>query len=250
MLSIKMFSMKNDYIIRKMKHVFSLLLLLFLLTNCAFSKRKSQKYFEKALMDTPYDAIIIPGVPHNGVSWSPTMNIRVSWAHFLFKKGITNNIIYSGGAVYTKYSEAKVMAEYGKAQGIPALNIFLDTNAEHSVENVYFSYLLAKERGFTKIALATDPFQAKSLHKMIKKHALPIDILPILFDTLRLIDRPEPKIFPEIAIEKTFVSIKERESFFTRFKGTLGKQIVWFEEDVPNKRKIRKYKRQGRLITK
>ena len=92
-----------------MRHIFYMLLLLFLFTNCAFSKRKSQKYFDKALLAAPYDAIIIPGVPHDGVSWSPTMNIRVSCANFLFKKGIANNIIFSGGAVYTKYSEAKIL---------------------------------------------------------------------------------------------------------------------------------------------
>ncbi len=233
-----------------MRHLFYMLLLLFLLTNCAFSKRKSQKYFDKALIDAPYDAIIIPGVPHDGVSWSPTMNIRISWANFLFKKGIANNIIFSGGAVYTKFSEAKIMAEYGKALGVPLSSIFLDTNAEHSTENVYYSYLIAKKQGFTRIALATDPFQAKSLQMMIKKHNLPIDILPILFDTLRTIDRPEPTIFPEIAIENSFVSITERESFFTRVKGTMGKQIIWFEEDLPNDRKVRKYRRKGRLITK
>ena len=233
-----------------MRHLFYMLLLLFLLTNCAFSKRKSQKYFDKALIDAPYDAIIIPGVPHDGVSWSPTMNIRISWANFLFKKGIANNIIFSGGAVYTKFSEAKIMAEYGKALGVPMSSIFLDTNAEHSTENVYYSYLIAKKQGFTRIALATDPFQAKSLQMMIKKHNLPIDILPILFDTLRTIDRPEPTIFPEIAIENSFVSITERESFFTRVKGTMGKQIIWFEEDLPNDRKVRKYKRKGRVIAK
>jgi hypothetical protein len=178
------------------------------------------------------------------------MNIRVSWENFLFKNGIANNIIFSGGAVYTKYSEAKIMAEYGKALGIPETAIFLDTNEEHSTENVYYSCLIAKKQGFTRIALASDPFQAKSLEMMIKKHNLPIDILPILFDTLRTIDRPEPKRYPEIAIENSFVSITERESFFTRVKGTMGKQIVCLEEDLPNDRKVRKYKRKGRGITK
>lgn len=233
-----------------MKRILNLLILIVFLSGCAFSKKKSQKLFNKATVNAPYDAIIIPGVPHNGVSWSPTMNIRLSWAKFLYQKGIANNIIYSGGAVYTKFSEAKIMAEYGKAQGIPDSNIFLDTNAEHSSENVYYSYLIAKEQGFKKIALATDPFQAKSMKLMIKKHDLPIDMIPILFDTIRTIDRPEPKISPEIAIEEPFVSITERESFFKRARGTLGKHIMWHEEDLPNKRTIKKYKRKGRLIEK
>lgn len=233
-----------------MKFTVLLLSLSLLLSACSFSAKKSQAYFDKAVAKAPYDVIIVPGVPYDGVAWSPTMNIRVSWANYLYKQGMTKNIIYSGGAVYTKYTEAKIMAAYGRALGIPAARIFLDTNAEHSSENVYYSYLVAKEQGFTKIALATDPFQAKSLRGMITKLALPIDLIPVLFDTLRTIDRPEPTILPERTIKVPFVSIKERESFFTRFKGTMGKQIMWHMEDLPNERKVRKFRRQGRLIEK
>jgi uncharacterized SAM-binding protein YcdF (DUF218 family) len=233
-----------------MKYFIYFFLFSFCITSCAFSKKKSQAYFDLAKANGPYDAIIIPGVPHDGISWSPTMNIRVSWADFLYRNGMTKNIVYSGGAVYTKYSEAKIMAEYGKGLGIPASNIFLDTNAEHSTENVYYSYLVAKKQGFKKIALATDPFQAKSLKGMISKLSLPIDIIPILFDTLRTIDKPEPIISANLAIEDPFISITERESFFTRIKGTMGKQIIWYEEDLPNARTVKKFKRKGRLIEK
>jgi len=232
----------------KLSSPISVFLLLFLFLNaCAFSSKHTLQLYKQAKENGPYDAIIVPGVPHDGIAWSPTMNIRVSWANFLYKNGVTNSIIYSGGAVYTPYTEAKIMSEYGKAQGIPASAIFLDTNAEHSSENVYFSYLIAKQKGFKKIALATDPFQSKTLAGMIKKLELPIDLIPINFDTLRTIDRPEPSINPQLTVSESFVSIKERESFFTRFKGTLGKQIMFHEEDLP-KNKVRKYKRQGRVI--
>ncbi|MDX2360583.1 MAG: YdcF family protein [Crocinitomicaceae bacterium] len=231
-----------------MKFILSLLVLSAILSSCAFSKKKSQTYFDAAQTNAPYDVIIVPGVPHDGVSWSPTMNIRVSWSDYLYKNGMTNNIIYSGGAVYTKYSEAKIMAEYGRSLGIPASNIFLDTNAEHSSENVYYSYLIAKKLGFKKIALATDPFQAKSLKGMIKKLGLPIDLLPVLFDTIQTMDRTEPIITPEITIEDPFISIKDRESFFTRFKGTMGKQIMWYEEDLPDERTVQKFRKKGRLM--
>lgn len=223
------------------------LVLLLLLNACAFSSKRTLQLYEQAKEKGPYDAIIVPGVPHDGVAWSPTMNIRVSWANFLYKNGITSSIIYSGGAVYTQFTEAKIMGEYGKAQGIPASAIYLDTNAEHSSENVYYSYLIAKQQGFKKIALATDPFQSKTLAGMIKKLELPIDLIPINFDTLRSMNRPEPSINPQVTVSTSFVSIKERESFFTRFKGTMGKQIMFHEEDLP-KKKLRKYKRQGRVI--
>jgi hypothetical protein len=230
-------------------NILSISLGLLILSSCAYSSKQTVKYFDVAKESAPYDVIIVPGVPHDGNSWSPTMNIRVSWANYLYQEGLAKNIIYSGGAVYTEYTEAKIMAEYGKALGIPASSIFVDTNAEHSSENIYYSYLIAKEMGFKKIALATDPFQSKSLSGMIKKLELPIDLIPIIFDTIRTINRPEPVINPAVALSDSFVSIKDRESFFTRIKGTMGKQIMFNEEDLPPKR-LKKYKRQGRVKVK
>lgn len=52
------------------------------------------------------------------------------------------------------------MGLYAQQLGIPAQHIFYDTLARHSVENVYYSYLIAKEQGFKIVAIATDPFQS------------------------------------------------------------------------------------------
>jgi uncharacterized SAM-binding protein YcdF (DUF218 family) len=226
----------------------SLIFLIIIVSSCIFSKKKSRTLYSKAQTEAPYDAIIVPGVPYDGVTWSSTMKNRVLWSYYLYENGITENIIYSGGAVYTKYSEAKVMAEYGKALGIPASNILLDTLAEHSSENVYYSYLVAKRNGLKKVAFATDPFQAKSLKGMINKLELPIDLIPLILDSIGNADYPEPNINGELAIENNFISIKERESFFVRLEGTMGKQILFYKEDLPNERTIKKFKKQGRLI--
>jgi len=225
-----------------------LILLTITLSSCAFSKKKSRSLYKNAQAKAPYNAIIVPGVPYDGNTWSPTMRSRVLWSYYLYENGITENIIYSGGAVYTKYSEAKIMAEYGKALGIPASNILLDTLAEHSAENIYYSYLIAKKNGLKKIAFATDPFQAKSLKMMINKLELPIDLIPLISDSISNANYPEPSINPQVAIEDNFISIKERESFLFRLKGTFGRQILFYKEDLPNERTIRKFKRQGRLM--
>lgn len=73
------------------------------------------------------------------------------------------NIIYSGGAVYSPYKESVIMGLFGQKLGIPSKNTFYDTLARHSTENVYYSYLLAKEIGFKSIALGADPFQVSDL---------------------------------------------------------------------------------------
>ena len=226
----------------------SLIFLIMIASSCVFSKKKSSKLYIKAQEKAPYNAIIVPGVPYDGLAWSSAMKNRVLWSYYLYENGIAENVIYSGGAVYTKYSEAKVMAEYGKALGIPASSILLDTLAEHSSENVYYSYLVAKRNGLKKVAFATDPFQAKSLKGMVHKLELPIDLIPLIIDSIDNANYPEPTINGELAIENNFISIKERESFFVRLKGTMGKQILFYEEDLPNERTIKKFRKQGRLM--
>lgn len=139
------------------------ILLITVASSCAFTKKQSRSLYGDAKERAPYGAIIVPGVPFDGENWSPTMKSRVLWSYYLYENGITENIIYSGGAVYTKYSEAKVMAEYGKALGIPASHIYLDTLAEHSSENVYYSYLVAKRNNLKKSLLQPIHFKQRGL---------------------------------------------------------------------------------------
>lgn len=175
--------------------------------------------------------IIVPGVPFNGGRWDTVMKGRVLWATYLYRKGYTKNIIFSGGAVYSPYYESKIMALYGAALGIPEKNIFVDTIAEHSTENVYFSYQLAKKNGFKKIALATDPFQSANLMGFTKRRfKLPIDHIPFVEDSLRVLKDLNPEIDPESAKVKDFKSILTTQSKFQRFKGTLGKNIRFEKE--------------------
>lgn len=221
--------------------------LVFFLFSCAITQKKSKKLLVSAEKQQ-FDAVIVPGVPFDGDNWQMTMQIRVHWSKYLFDKGITKNVIYSGGAVYSGFNEAKVMAIYAEALGIPKNQIFVDTLAEHSTENLYYSHRVARSHGFKNIALASDPFQSGTLKSFIKKHKLPINLVPIVFDTLAQLDKYEPKIDPSSAFDSNFVSIKERESFFKRFRGTLGKQIIWKSSELPNEKLRRKYRRKNRCI--
>ena len=183
----------------KVVSVITSLILTTLLSGCFLFSPSAEKTNRKYLPNAPYDAIIVPGVPYDGKHWSEAMRNRVQWSIYLYKKGIAKNIIYSGAAVYTEYEEARVMALYGEALGIPKEHIFLDPRAEHSTENVYYSYRVAKKHGFQKIALATDPFQLNGMRKFIKKFELPVDLLPIIEDSLMKQDLTEPDIDPSSA---------------------------------------------------
>ena len=189
------------------------------------------KLYKRAVASKPYDVIIVPGTPYNGKNWDYKMKGRVLWASYLIKKGIANHIIFSGAAVYTPYVEAKVMALYAEALGVPKEKIFNEEKAEHSTENLYYSYAMAKKLGFTKIALATDPFQSNLLRRFSKEHfQLPIAHIPFLVRILMKIDNVHPTVDCSSARVVSFQSIKKTQTKRYRRDGTKGKHIVFEPE--------------------
>ena len=114
------------------------------LTSCFSSRKVPVRELAAVAAIKPLDAIIVPGVPFSGGNWDSVMKARVTWSCFLYKNGYTRNIIYSGSAVYTPYFEGIIMGLYAEQLGVPKEHIFCETEARHSTENVYYSYLLAK----------------------------------------------------------------------------------------------------------
>lgn len=219
------------------------LLSIFLFSGCAkIYYRSAEKAFHKGLENQPYDVIVVPGFPYKGKEWDMVHKMRIHWAKYLYTQGYTKNIIFSGSAVATPYIESKVMALYAEALGVPRENIFTEEKAEHSTENVYYSYRKAKEMGFTKIALASDPFQSSYMGKFMKKFDLPISLLPAVIDTLRVMNLYEPNIDPKSALKENFVKLSDRENLYQRLKGTMGKYIIWHEEDLKKKKYRRRFK--------
>lgn len=179
----------------------------------------------------PFDAAIVPGSPYDGGDWTRAMKGRVIWAAHLYKRGIVKNIIFSGAATYTPYVEARIMALYAEQLGVRKEHILIEEQAEHSTENVYYSYHLAKKMGFTKLAIATDPFQSPLLMGFSKRRfKLPITHIPFIVDTLATIDDVNPKIDPASAKLENFESIEIKQSKWHRFKGTAGWNIKFEKE--------------------
>jgi len=202
-------------------------IVLFLLSSCSFNERTTGRYLVTANTKS-YDMIAVPGVPFYEAGWDSTMKARVYWSKYLFDKGIAKNIMYSGSSVSSPYYEGEIMAMYAIAIGIPAAHVFTEIKAEHSTENLYYVYLKAKKLGFTHIALATDPYQAKQLKRFARVKISPdVGIIPIVFDTLRAMQpyMIDPQIDHMQAYNKDFIPLASRESFWKRFRGTMGKNI-------------------------
>ncbi|MCH5598756.1 YdcF family protein [Niabella ginsengisoli] len=120
------------------------------------------------------------------------------------------------------------MGLYAQQLGIPDTNIFYETKAEHSTENIYYSYELARDKGFKTIALVTDPFQSSLTKRFTRRRfATPIQHIPFMVDTLKKLNGNDYTIDPVTAFESDFKSILDRENWFRRFRGTLGAFIPW-----------------------
>lgn len=224
------------------KRIFILLVIsgiLGLLYTCSVGVRKTKTLYSEAKKGDPYDVIIVPGYPFKDDAWDDLLKARIYWSWFLYDRGIAKNVIYSGSAVSSPYIESEIMLLYGEAMGIPRQHLFTETKAEHSTENVFYAYHKARELGFKRIALATDPFQSKMLRKFVrKKLGKDIGFIPIIYDSLANIDTLQIKIDPEAAYVKDFIPLSERENFWERFKGTRGEKIDY--ESFERENRIRK----------
>lgn len=211
-------------IARIVLYVHVLLFIALVLTHCSFS-RYAEKSYERAIKEKPFDVIIVPGVPYEKEKTTSVMKMRIWWAKHLYDNGFTKNIIFSGSAVYSPFVESIVMKIIADSLGIPAEHLFSETKAEHSTENIYYSWKMAKELGFSKIALATDPFQSRLLKSFIRKYCPGVREVPIVFDSIEIKDGTLPLIDTASAYVPGFVSITERENFWQRLSGTMGKRI-------------------------
>lgn len=203
--------------------LFNLLVMpLVLLYSCA----GREKMYHHAELNAPYDVVIVPGLPYDGNEMSAGMKLRVLWSYHLYRNGITKRVMYSGSAVYTPYIEARVMADYAKHLGIPEEAILREERAEHSTENLFFGYRMARELGMKKVALASDPFQSAMLRSFARSRKMEVDFIPAIFDTVNQywplavvnLDASDAKVEP-------FTPLPDRESFFVRLRGTFGKNI-------------------------
>ena len=148
-----------------MKRILSIIFLstfIFLNNGCLLFKPSAEKMTRRALKaNKQYDVIIVPGIQFVEPAWDRVLQMRLIWAKHLFDRGLAKNIITSGSSVYTPYVEAKIMAEYLVAMGVPRKHVFVETRAEHSTENLWYGFKLAKKIGFKSVALASDPISIK-----------------------------------------------------------------------------------------
>ena len=122
--------------------------------------------------------------------------------------------------------------------GIKDENIFIETKAEHTTENLYYSCVLADELGFKTIGFATEPAQSSFMKPFRRKFKLKLDFVPVVTDSINSI--PLKPIDERSAFVSNFIPLKKRESALKSLLGTKGQRV---------KKEIRKAKKLRRKST-
>jgi hypothetical protein len=122
---------------------------------------------------TRFDAVIIPGCPsEDDGSLSPCQRSRAAWAAILWQRGLAGAFITSGAAVHSRYVEADAIAAGMTALGVPADRIFIEPNALHTDENMYYSLRIARALGFHRLAVASQKGHAAWSCRMLEDWGL------------------------------------------------------------------------------
>ncbi|MDF2437388.1 MAG: YdcF family protein [Bacteroidota bacterium] len=199
---------------------------------CSYDQPKQKnKESHKDKANDVYDVIIVPGAPYLDPSMKLVLKSRILWAKYLYDHKLAKNIIFSGSSVYSPYVEGKIMRIYADSLNIPSEHTFSETKAQHSTENIFYSVEMARKLGFKRIAVATDHYQMVILNYYIKKNFPDVTILPIDYKKIDLINAAWPEIDETPAYVEDFVSLIKRESRSERFKGTLGKNVSFTQND-------------------
>lgn len=207
-------------------NILVILIGLIILTSCNAYYNKfytdPAKCFEVAKQKKPYDAIIVPGFPHDSGKVNMVLSQRIKWAFYLYKNGYTKNIIFSGAAVHSPYVEAEAMKLIALQTGIDSTHLFTETKAKHTTENLYYASVMANKLGFKNVAFATEPAQCSFMKPFKRKFKLKLDFLPVVTDSVLKLNMILHPIDESSAFVPNFVPLKEKEGLLKSLRGTRG----------------------------
>lgn len=173
--------------------------------SCSLAS-KIERTTAKNLSKGPYDAIIVPGYPYRDAKYPELFITRLYYAKELYDKGYARNIIFSGAAAHTPYVEGILMKTFADSLGIPAEHTFSETEALHSNQNAHLGYKKARQLGFKKVAIATDPYQFSYMLLLRGLFAPKTRLLAFTPDRMGFYIRPLPVVDTTTAYIKDFVN--------------------------------------------
>lgn len=111
-------------------------------------------------------AIVLGAAADEG-KLSPVFKERINHGILLYKKGMVNKIIFTGGfGKGQKQSESQTAKNYALVNGIPENDIFIEEMSNYTMENLEQAKQIMDSLGFTNALLVSDPLHMKRAMKL------------------------------------------------------------------------------------
>jgi uncharacterized SAM-binding protein YcdF (DUF218 family) len=101
---------------------------------------------------------------------------RVKQAVDLYQQGLASHVIFSSGYAFV-FREAKVMKELAVALGVPASEIFVETKAVDTHQNVIYVAEILQQHQWQSILLVSSPYHMRRAMLAWRKSAPEIQVI-------------------------------------------------------------------------
>lgn len=134
----------------------------------------------------PVEALVVPGCPSSASGTiSACLALRIAWAAELWDEGVAARIITAGGAAYTPWVEAELMAAGLEALGVPAERIHLDPHSLHTDENMWNALAIARTRGWEHLLVASHGAHALGGRAYLASYGASAEAAPMDLDRVQ-----------------------------------------------------------------
>lgn len=111
------------------------------------------------LDSTRLDAIIVLGYPSDSDgNPTPEQLARVSEGVKEYERGVAPRLIMTGAAAHNHFVEAESMARVARAQGVPSSAIFVEPQAQDTIQNACYSVRIMKQHGWGSAEVVTSQY--------------------------------------------------------------------------------------------
>ena len=120
-----------------------------------------------------FDAIIVLGTPANPDGTpSPEQRERALEGVREFKAGVAPHLIFTGGPAHNQFVEAHTMATFALAQGVPPEAIVEETQAQNTVQNIFYSQRIMAAHGWTSAEVVSSPSHLPRAALILKHYSM------------------------------------------------------------------------------
>jgi uncharacterized SAM-binding protein YcdF (DUF218 family) len=105
-----------------------------------------------------FDAIVVLGYPANR-DGTPSQEERERVMEGIreYRNGMAARLIMTGGAAHNEYTEAHVMAQLARSQGVPASDVLEEPQAMNTIQNIFYSAQIMHEHGWRSAEIVSSP---------------------------------------------------------------------------------------------